>query len=157
MTRKDSKGTLSCGCLRREARVTHGAYLPDANIDYHIKHTLLQALKDRARRRGYESDLTAEDMPEVPDYCPVTGLPLKLYRKWNEGKGKGKGNNRHDFSPTIDRVNSNLPYLRKYKDNLQIISWRANRLKSDGTLQEFESIVEYMRKNRVALTSENLL
>lgn len=145
LTRRDNKGVLSCGCLQQENRTTHGAYAPDADIRYHIKYSLLQSLKDRARRHGYQSDLDCDDMPQIPDNCPVLKSPLLLFRKWESGKGKGKGRNRHDSAPTIDRHNPNLPYLRKYKDNLFVISWRANKLKSNGTLKEFEGIVEYMR------------
>lgn len=144
LTRRNLK-VLSCGCLQRSNRIKHGAYSPNADIRFHIKYSLLQALKDRAHRNKYESDLELSDMPEIPDNCPVLGTPLSLYRKRSSGKGKGKGNNRHDNSPTIDRVNTNLPYLKKYKDNLCVISWRANKLKSDGVLSEFEGIVEYMR------------
>lgn len=157
LTRRDKKGVLSCGCLQRDNRIKHGAYLPNADIQHHIKHTLLQALKDRAKRRGYESDLEAVDMPEIPNKCPVIGIPLQLYRKWSTGLGKGKGNNRHDGSPTVDRLNSNLPYLKKYKDNLFIVSWRANKLKSDGTLSEFEGVVEYMRNGGVLKERESSL
>jgi hypothetical protein len=43
----------------------------------------------------------------------------------------------------IDRIDTSKGYL---KDNIKVISWRANRLKSDGTLEELEKIVNYMRK-----------
>lgn len=34
----------------------------------------------------------------------------------------------------------------KEKINVQIISWRANNLKSNGTLEEFQALVKYMEK-----------
>ena len=156
LTRK-SDSVVSCGCIQKANRIKHGAYLPNADIRFHIKYSLLQSLRDRAHRNKYESDLQIEDMPEIPDVCPVLGIPLSLYRKWSSGKGKGKGRNRHDNSPTIDRVNSNLPYLKKYKDNLCVISWRANKLKSDGVLSEFEGIVEYMRHRGIHNECESSL
>jgi hypothetical protein len=152
LTRRE-KAVLSCGCLQQENRTKHGAYLPDADIKYHIKFSLWQSLKDRARRRGYESDLELDNMPNVPDLCPVFKTPFLLYRRKESGHGKGKGNNRHDNSPTIDRVDSNLPYTKKYASNLVVISWRANKLKSDATLVELEQVVDYMR-HRVALKNE---
>lgn len=30
------------------------------------------------------------------------------------------------------------------KDNIKIISWRANNLKSNGTLKEFKKLIRYM-------------
>ena len=156
LTRKTNQ-VLSCGCLQRENRIKHGAYLPTADVKFHIKFSLLQSLKDRARRHGYQSDLEIDDMPEIPDSCPVLGMPFNLYRKWSTGKGKGKGRNRHDDSPTIDRLNSNLPYLKKYKDNLSVISWRANKIKSDASFRELELIVEFMRHRATLLECESSL
>lgn len=157
LTRPGNKGVRSCGCLVSEVHTKHGAYLPNADIQFHIKFTLLQAIKDRSKRRGYESDLELTDMPEIPKSCPVLHTIFNLYRKNSEGVGKGKGRNRHDSSPTIDRLNSNLPYLKKYKDNLFVISWRANKLKSDGKLMEFESLVEYMRNRGTLQECESSL
>lgn len=34
------------------------------------------------------------------------------------------------------------------KDNVRVISWRANNLKRDGSLAEFEAIAAYMRGER---------
>src|ERR1700733_4090184 len=67
LTRKDNKGVRSCGCLVSELQTTHGAYRLDADINYHIRYSLLQSLKDRARRRGYESDLDVTDIPDIPN------------------------------------------------------------------------------------------
>ena len=145
MTRRDGKGVLSCGCLQRENRIKHGAYSSDSDIDYHIKYSLLQAIKDRSKRKGYESDLELDDMPSIPVLCPVLEVPLHKHRN-QHGKGKGRGQNRRDDSPSIDRLNSNLPYLKKYKDNLFVISWRANKLKSNASIKELEMIVKYMRQ-----------
>jgi hypothetical protein len=143
LTRKDAKGVRSCGCLQQENRTKHGAFSSNSDIKYHVRYSLLAGLKDRSRRRGYESDLEISDIPEIPESCPVLGTRLSLHRN-NHGKGKGRGRNRQDASPSIDRFNSNLPYLKKYKDNLCIISWRANKLKSDASLVEMKKVVEYL-------------
>jgi hypothetical protein len=90
-------------------------------------------MKERSRRRGYESDLELQDLPELTDCCPVLGL------KYNKGSLKDK-----NTSPSIDRKNTNLPYLKKYKDNLVFISHRANRIKSDATVEEIKKVLEYL-------------
>jgi len=46
------------------------------------------------------------------------------------GNGKQRAN---DNSATIDRIDNGLGYV---KDNVLIVSWRANRLKSDGTAED---------------------
>lgn len=136
----------SCGCLQRERATTHGGYASGVDIKYHLKARLLQYIKVRAQHRGYETDLEILDMPEVPDVCPVLGIPLQLRKVAGQGNGKGRGGKFSHNSPTIDRRNPNLPYLKKYKDNLHVISFRANNLKSNGTIEELEKVLAYMRE-----------
>lgn len=71
----------------------------------------------------------------VPDYCPMLGMKLTY-----EGTGKGCWK-RTDDSPSIDKINPELEYT---KDNIQIVSCRANRIKNDGSPEELMKIAEYM-------------
>lgn len=96
------------------------------------KIRLRDGAKMRAKREGIEYTLELEDF-EVPEVCPVLGIPLE--------RGKGK---RTDNSPTVDRINPKGPYS---KENIKIISWRANRLKGPMSLEELRKIYEYMRDN----------
>lgn len=86
----------------------------------------------RARSAGMEWALSLEDVQNLidsaPDTCPVLGIPMKL----------GCRGKRTDNSASIDRRDSSLGYT---VDNVRIISWRANFLKSDGTREEFEMVV----------------
>jgi hypothetical protein len=130
----------SCGCwLIDSAREkgfknkTHGGFSKFASDEYKIKHQALANIKERARRRGYESDLEIDDLPVLTNKCPVLGI---VYTK---GTLKNK-----DASPSIDRFNTNLPYLKKYKDNLIFVSHRANRIKSNASVEEFRKILDYM-------------
>lgn len=132
--------TKSCGCLFirvvRERGIRnrkHGGYSMFSSASERIKYQALVNIKERARRNGYESDLEISDLPELSDICPVLGI---LYEK---GSLKNK-----DASPSIDRKNPNLPYMKAYKDNLVFISHRANRIKSNASIQELKQIVEYM-------------
>jgi hypothetical protein len=47
---------------------------------------------------------------------------------------------------SVDRIDNNSGYT---KDNIKVISFRANRLKSNGTLEEFEQIVKYLSSNSI--------
>jgi hypothetical protein len=58
--------------------------------------------------------------------------------------GKGRGHNRFDDSPSLDRINNMKGYV---PGNVKIISWRANHLKSNGTALEHEKIAQYIREN----------
>lgn len=137
--------TKSCGCLSTERTVAlghsnrkHGGYAESATYSERVKYHALVNIKERARRRGYESDLEMEDMPELSEVCPVLGL------KYNRGSLKDK-----NASPSVDRKNTNLPYLKKYKTNLVFISHRANRIKSDASVDEIRRVLQYMESQLV--------
>jgi hypothetical protein len=89
-------------------------------------HTLWACAKQRARDGGRSFDLALSDIV-IPKICPKLGIPIF------SSKGRSGPN-----SPSIDRKDSSQGYT---KDNIQIISWRANRLKCDGTKEEFESLL----------------
>lgn len=72
----------------------------------------------------------------LPDVCPVLGIPLNY-----AGTGH-MGFSRQENSPSIDRIDSSKGYE---KDNMVIISWRANRIKNNGTAEEHKKIWEYYR------------
>lgn len=96
--------------------------------------------KGRAKERGLEYNLTKEDVI-IPSHCPVLGIEIRK----NEGQ---RGPN--DNSPTIDRIDNNRGYT---KDNIKIISWRANRLKNNATIEELEKVLQYMKDNACAARS----
>ena|SRR5208282_5065311 len=136
--------TKSCGCLLTEARKTngranvrHGGYAETSSYSDRVRYQALVNIKERSRRRGYESDLDLQDLPDLTDTCPVLGL------KYNKGSLKDKNS-----SPSIDRKNSNLPYLKKYKNNLVFISHRANRIKSDASIEEIKMILNYLEESK---------
>jgi len=79
------------------------------------------------------------DLP-LPDYCPALGIQLN-YNGIAGATPVWKG--RTDASPSIDRIDS----IKGYEpDNIQILSWRANRIKNDSTPEELKMIADYMEK-----------
>ena len=82
---------------------------------------------------------------DLPDYCPVLGIELS----YNGFPGAKPGWSRRDSSPSIDRVDSRLGYT---PENIQIISWRANRIKNDGTPEELRLLADYMENKAKYLT-----
>lgn len=104
------------------------------DFNYRIK-MLVNASKQRARLKGIEHNITVEDVLElypVDGKCPVFGITLEF---GNAGF--------RDNSPSIDKIDPNLGYT---KDNIQIISWRANRLKVDATIEELELLLAYLKQ-----------
>jgi len=95
------------------------------------KSMLLNLAKQRAKRKGLDFCLRCSDF-DIPDMCPVLGIPIFSSEKLT------------DNSPTIDRINNTVGYVA---NNIMVISWRANRLKSDASASELEKILTYMYEN----------
>lgn len=95
---------------------------------------LIHLARSRAKKKGWEFNLDIDDI-KIPETCPVLDIPLFI-KQGQQGQGKNPNN------PSLDRIDSNLGYI---KGNIQIISWRANDLKKNGTLQEFTKLVEYLQ------------
>ena len=90
---------------------------------------LLGGARQRAKAKDFEFSITLVDVT-IPDTCPVLGIELEM------------GNEDRDTSPSIDRIDNNKGYT---PDNVRIISYRANRLKSNATPEELEAVIKYMR------------
>jgi hypothetical protein len=92
---------------------------------------LLQHAKSRAKRKGLLFNLTRKDIV-VPSVCPVLGIPLQVGTKIH-----------YDASPTIDRIDNSKGYT---KDNIVIVSWRANSIKKDASIDELKRLVDFYSK-----------
>lgn len=99
-----------------------------------IKHTLGQA-KRRAISNNVEFSITIADLLPLPMECPVFGIKL------NYAGNKGM-RGFIDDSPSIDRIDPNDGYVQ---GNVRIICWRANRIKSDASIDELKKILRYMQ------------
>ncbi len=87
--------------------------------------------KSRAKGKNLPFTLSIEDIV-IPDICPVLGIPLFC-----------AGGRTNPNSPSIDRLDSQGGYT---PDNIHIISWRANKIKTDAKLWELEALVAYMKE-----------
>lgn len=101
--------------------------------DKSMKHYWLNHLLTR-KRISREQRLILVDKIDLPDLCPVLGLELNY-----AGTG-GEGYTREENSPSIDQI---IPGKGYTVDNVCIISWRANRIKNDGTPEEHRRIYEH--------------
>ena len=80
---------------------------------------------------------------EQPEFCPILGI--KLNYAW----GGKAGHLRDPAKATIDKV---VPELGYVSGNVFIISWRANKLKSDMTFEELEKIMNYIKEKTYGQT-----
>lgn len=87
--------------------------------------------KRGALKRGIPFELVATDFTDLPTHCPVLGIELEY----------AADGPRHDGTASIDRVDNLMGYT---PSNVRIISWRANRLKSDATAGELRRLLDYL-------------
>ena len=85
------------------------------------KSAILYRLRGNAKVRGISFSLEREDIPDIPEFCPVFPW-IRLEYKVGEGRSEG--------SASVDRIDSAVGYV---KGNIRFISHRANTLKSDAT------------------------
>jgi hypothetical protein len=91
---------------------------------------LFSCAKSRSKKRGITFNITVKDLPPIPECCPVfPWIKLSLYF----------GGGHRENVPSIDRINNKKGYV---KGNVRIISLRANRLKSNATLQELKALLK---------------
>jgi len=89
---------------------------------------IIDSARYRAKKIRLPFDIVKEDI-KIPEYCPVLRIPLIF------GKGAICQN-----SPTLDKV---IPKKGYVKDNIVVVSMRANSLKRDATIQELRRIADY--------------
>jgi len=111
----------------------------ERNKNYHQKNPLQRILvsaKRRAHRKKIQFSLTQDDV-SMPDICPVLGIPLKVSRTKRGESIKGLC---RENSPSLDRINNSKGYV---KGNVIIISYKANTIKNNATLEELKKIVSF--------------
>jgi hypothetical protein len=89
---------------------------------------MLKGARNRAKDKGLPINIKIRDIV-VPTHCPLLGIPL--------ASAKGNGGPKHN-SPSLDKI---IPALGYVKGNIQVISYKANVMKSNATLEEMETLV----------------
>lgn len=127
------KDGYSCYCKNCVIKRNQKKYFKASqDHEWKLKQTL-RASKQRAEKNNLEHTLTLNDLKQLYPYdnkCPILGIDLC----WGFPK---------DSSPSLDRIDSNKGYTY---NNCQIISNRANRIKSDATVDELELVVKYLKE-----------
>lgn len=96
---------------------------------YQIKRYKFSMKKANAKRNGIEFTILFGDC-EWPTHCPILGIELDYF-----------ANGKQENSPSMDRINSCFGYI---PGNVHVISWRANRIKNDGSPEEHQKIATYL-------------
>lgn len=100
--------------------------------------------KARAKLCGIPFTLTRDDISDltIPITCPVLGIPLRQER-----------GRQTDNSISIDRIDSTKGYT---PDNVVIVSWKVNRLKSNASLDEMRKMVTFYESIAVDETNAHI-
>jgi len=92
---------------------------------------LYQNIKTRSKKNNVPFNIDLEDIV-IPKICPVLGIEIIPF-------------DNSDHSPSIDKL---IPELGYTKGNINVISKRANMIKSNATLEELKMIYLWMEKNK---------
>ena len=112
---------FGCGCKQ----ITHGMSDSDA-------YSRFLNAKVRAKQNRLKFNLNVEDCI-APKNCPVLGIPLISSQQ------KGPTDN----SPNLDRLIPNKGYT---KENVIVISSKANRIKNSATVKELRLVANWLEK-----------
>lgn len=94
-------------------------------------------VRSKRKKYGARKELTLEEYKKlIVKYCPL--LELELIYEWPRGWSLP------DNYATLDRIDSTKGYEL---GNVQIISYRANTLKSNATLEEVERLAKNWRQS----------
>jgi len=94
------------------------------NKDYRLK--MHSRCKSRSMLKGIEFNIELDDIL-IPDVCPVLKLPFDTS---------------NDYCPSIDRIDSTKGYV---KGNIQVISNKANRMKSNASNAELHLFAAWVK------------
>lgn len=89
---------------------------------------MLARAKVRAKQLGLPFDLILDDIV-VPSFCPVLGIAIEV----QTGKPS-------DNSPELDKIIPELGYVR---GNIIVISRKANRIKTNATIDEIRMVADF--------------
>jgi hypothetical protein len=98
------------------------------NLDWELWYKA----KQRSEKNNLPFDIERSDI-QIPDKCPVLGIDLFITPQ-HVG----------DHSPTVDRIVPSKGYI---KGNIAIMSAKANRIKSDGTIEDIEKLYLWLKEN----------
>jgi len=98
-------------------------------------HAAFQKKRQNTKRPGSRQEFTLKiDDIEWVTHCPVLGIELDWFAE-----------KRADNSPSFDRIDPSLGYI---PGNVAVISWRANRIKNDGSADEHLKIYNWLNKSQ---------
>jgi len=124
-----------CPCCAKMARDLR----KKKNRNFERSRGLFNEIKKRASKKDIKFEITKEDLRSIygtVKKCPILEIDIDYSENYIGGP--------NDNSPSIDRL---IPELGYIKENISILSQRANRIKNNGSAEEHILIALWMLKN----------
>ncbi len=129
LNRKCNSTTIkSCGCDRYRY---HSERLTIHGFNHTPELSIYQNAKRRAKEKGLPFDLKIQDII-IPEICPLLEIPIFK-----------KGGLITENSPSLDRI---MPHLGYVKENVWVISYKANAVKNNCTIEELELLTKNFKR-----------
>lgn len=96
-----------------------------------IEWFMFNSAKHRAERKNIPFELERKDIV-IPEVCPILGCKLENSNSSYSNK---------DCSPSLDRKDPKLGYT---KENIWVISNKANTMKSNASVEELKKFAEWV-------------
>ena len=90
-------------------------------------HKILKTIRRKCRLENIPYNLKKSDIV-IPEKCPVLGIDIVVCHE------------NRDFWPSVDRIDPKGDYV---KDNIIVVSYRANRLKSNTTPEGRDKLIAF--------------
>ena len=125
--------------IRREKELNDKMFKkwgPQWDNKEHRKSLIYQTMREKFRKKKANATKTGTEFTvnfgelEFPTHCPILGIELDYFAE-----------NRSENTVSFDRIDSNKGYV---SGNVVVISWRANRIKNDGTADEHQKIADFL-------------
>lgn len=123
--------TKSCGCWRDLSRFNN-TWSRKHGKSRSKEYSMFYSARTRAHKMGLPFSIKLEDIV-IPEFCPLLGIPIFA----------GKHGEYHPNSASIDRKNPLLGYTR---DNIWVISFRANEIKNNASLAELKTLTANLER-----------
>ena len=106
-----------------------------------------QIIREKFRRKKasnykHDWDIEFNDLT-FPTHCPILGIELNYFSP-----------ERQENSVSFDRIDATKGYI---KGNVVVVSWRANRIKNDGTAEEHQKIADFLKQCQHQLSTDKSL
>lgn len=123
------RGQKSCGCSKGNHKHGLGRYGKLAN-----NYKMWRSAKIRANKSNMSFTITPDDII-IPERCPLLNIPIFPSK-----------NTPTENSPTLDRIDNSKGYS---PENIWVISYKANRTKSNLNLYELKMMIENLEQKLV--------